>query len=107
MTNIQVRLLAAGIALLAGAHAASTDNLDVNVGLVIILVSGVIFPRRVCSFATVGRRRGRRSQLTNRCPLWSVADWLDDDGASFRSAAADLANDLGAVHQDLTKVSEL
>ena len=41
MTNIQVRLLAAGIALLAGAHAASTDNLDVNVGLAIILVSSV------------------------------------------------------------------
>ena len=43
MTNVQVRLLAAAIALLAGALAASTDNLDVNVGLVIILVSGAIF----------------------------------------------------------------
>ena len=43
MTNVQVRLLAAGIALLAGAHAAGTDNLNVNVGLIIILVSGAIF----------------------------------------------------------------
>ena len=43
MTNVQVRLLAAAIALLAGAVAASTDNLDVNVGIVIILVSGAIF----------------------------------------------------------------
>ena len=43
MTNVQVRLLAAAIALLAGAHAASTDNLDVNVGIVIILLSGAIF----------------------------------------------------------------
>lgn len=43
MTNVQARLLAAGIALLAGAVAASTDNLDVNVGIVIILVSGAMF----------------------------------------------------------------
>ena len=43
MTNVQVRLLAAAIALLAGGTAASTDNLDVNVGLTIILVSGAIF----------------------------------------------------------------
>ena len=43
MTNVQVRLLAAAIALLAGAHAASTDNLDVNVGIAIIVVSGAFF----------------------------------------------------------------
>ena len=43
MTNVQARLLAAAIALLAGAVAAGTDNLDVNVGIVIILVSGAIF----------------------------------------------------------------
>ncbi len=43
MTNVQVRLLAAAIAMLAGAVAASTDNLDVNVGLAIILVSGALF----------------------------------------------------------------
>ncbi len=43
MTNVQVRLLAASIVLLAGAVAAGTDNLDVNVGIVIILVSGAIF----------------------------------------------------------------
>jgi hypothetical protein len=43
MTNVQARLLAAAIALLAGALAASTDNLDVNVGILIIIVSGAIF----------------------------------------------------------------
>ena len=43
MTNVQVRLLAAAIALVAGALAASADSLDVNVGLVIILVSGAVF----------------------------------------------------------------
>ncbi len=43
MTNIQVRLLSASIGLLAGAVAAGTDNLNVNVGIVIILVSGAIF----------------------------------------------------------------
>jgi hypothetical protein len=43
MTNVQVRLLAAAIAMLAGAVAASTDNLDMNVGITIIFVSGVLF----------------------------------------------------------------
>lgn len=43
MTNVQVRLLSASMALLAGAVAASTDNLNVNVGIVIILVSGAMF----------------------------------------------------------------
>ena len=43
MTNVQVRLLASSIALIGGAIAASTDNLNVNVGLAIILVSGAIF----------------------------------------------------------------
>ena len=43
MTNVQARLLGSAIALLAGALAASTDNLDVNVGIAIILVSGAIF----------------------------------------------------------------
>ena len=43
MTNVQVRLLAADIAMLAGAVAASTDNLDINVGITIIFVSGVLF----------------------------------------------------------------
>ncbi len=43
MTNVQARLLAAAIAMLAGAVAASTDNLDVNVGITIIFVSGVLF----------------------------------------------------------------
>ena len=43
MTNVQARLLAAAIALLAGAHAASTDNLEVDIGIAIILVSGAMF----------------------------------------------------------------
>ena len=43
MTNVQVRLLAAAIAMLAGAVAASTDNLDINEGITIIFVSGVLF----------------------------------------------------------------
>ena len=43
VTNVQVRLVASAIALIAGALAASTDNLDVNVGIAIIVVSGAIF----------------------------------------------------------------
>jgi hypothetical protein len=43
VTNVQARLIAAAIALLAGAIAASTSNLDVSVGIGIIFVSGVIF----------------------------------------------------------------
>ena len=43
VTNVQVRLIASAIALIAGALAASTDNLDVNVGFAIIVVSGAIF----------------------------------------------------------------
>ena len=41
MTNPQVRLLAS--AMIAGALASNTDNLNVNVGITIILVSGVLF----------------------------------------------------------------
>jgi len=43
VTNAQARLIATSIALLAGAVAASTDNLDVNVGIAIIVVSGALF----------------------------------------------------------------
>jgi hypothetical protein len=43
MNNPQVRLLASAIAMIAGALAASTDNLNVNVGITIILVSSVLF----------------------------------------------------------------
>ena len=43
MTTPQVRLLASAIAMIAGAVASSTDNLNVNVGITIILVSGVLF----------------------------------------------------------------
>jgi hypothetical protein len=42
MTNPQVRLLDSAIAMIAGGLASSTDNLNVNVGITIILVSGVL-----------------------------------------------------------------
>ncbi len=43
MTNVQVRMLSAAFAMIAGALASSTDNLNVNVGVVIIILSGAIF----------------------------------------------------------------
>jgi len=43
MTNSQVRLLSSAIAMLAGGVIASTNNIDVNVSIVIILVSSAIF----------------------------------------------------------------
>ena len=43
MTNVQVRLLAAAFALIAGALAAGAEDLDINVGITIIIVSGAIF----------------------------------------------------------------
>ena len=42
MSNVQARLLSSALALVAGAIAASTDNLSVNVGISIILISGAI-----------------------------------------------------------------
>ncbi len=43
MTNLQVRLLSSALALLAGAVLANTNNVNVNVSLVIILGSGAFF----------------------------------------------------------------
>ena len=43
MTNSQVRLLSSAIALLAGGVIANTTNIDVNVSIVIILVSSALF----------------------------------------------------------------
>ncbi|MEJ2561019.1 MAG: hypothetical protein P8186_33330 [Anaerolineae bacterium] len=43
MTNTQVRLIASAIALLAGGVIANTTNIDVDVSIAIILVSGAIF----------------------------------------------------------------
>ncbi len=43
MTNVQVRLLAASLAMIAGALAAGSTSLNVNVGLAIIILSGAIF----------------------------------------------------------------
>ena len=43
MTNSQVRLLSTAIVLLAGGVIANTTNIDVNVPIVIILVSSILF----------------------------------------------------------------
>jgi hypothetical protein len=43
MTNAQVRLLASAIALLAGGVIANSNHIDVNVSIVIILISSAIF----------------------------------------------------------------
>lgn len=43
MTDTQARMLGSAIVLVAGAIAASTDNLNVNIGIVIILISGAMF----------------------------------------------------------------
>lgn len=43
MTDSQVRLLASSIALVAGALAAMADNLNVSVGIAIIVIAGAAF----------------------------------------------------------------
>ena len=43
MTNVQVRLVASTIVLVAGGIIANTDNIDVNVSIAIILISFAIF----------------------------------------------------------------
>ena len=43
MTNVQVRMLSSVLALFAGAVLAQTDNIDVNVSIVIILFGSVAF----------------------------------------------------------------
>ncbi len=43
MTNQQARLIGTAIALLGGAVAATTANLDINVGIVIIVIASVLF----------------------------------------------------------------
>jgi hypothetical protein len=42
MTNSQTRLIASSIALLAGAIASLSDNLNVNLSILIILLSGAM-----------------------------------------------------------------
>ena len=42
MTNAQVRMLSSVLALFAGAVLAQSDNINVNVSLVIILVSSAV-----------------------------------------------------------------
>jgi hypothetical protein len=43
MSNSQARLISSAVALLAGGVLANTTNIDVNVSIVIILVSSIIF----------------------------------------------------------------
>jgi len=43
MSNTQVRLIASAIALLAGGIIANSNNIDINVSIVIILISSAIF----------------------------------------------------------------
>lgn len=43
MSNSQVRLLSSAIALLAGGVISQTNNIDVNVGIAIILISSLLF----------------------------------------------------------------
>lgn len=43
MTNIQVRLISAALGLIAGAIVSTTDRVDVNIGLAIIIICGVLF----------------------------------------------------------------
>ncbi len=42
VSNVQARLLSSALGLVAGALAAGTDNLNVNVGIAIILISGAV-----------------------------------------------------------------
>ena len=43
MTNTAGRLIAAAIAMVAGAIACSTENLDINIGIVILFVASALF----------------------------------------------------------------
>ena len=43
MTNTQVRLLSASLVMIAGALATGSASLDVNLGIVIIFLSGEVF----------------------------------------------------------------
>lgn len=43
MTNQQARLIGTAIALVGGGVAVNAENLDINVGITIILISGALF----------------------------------------------------------------
>lgn len=43
MTNNQVRLISCALGLIAGAIVSSTERVDVNVGLAILIICGVLF----------------------------------------------------------------
>ncbi len=64
MTNVQVRMLAAVGALFAGIYAASTDDLDVNVGIVIIVVSADELSRQAFNISGYASNRSSNLSLT-------------------------------------------
>ncbi|MCH8218566.1 MAG: hypothetical protein IH892_17545 [Planctomycetes bacterium] len=43
MTNQQARLIGTAIALVGGGVAVNAENLDINVGITIILITGALF----------------------------------------------------------------
>ena len=43
MTNQQARLIGTAIALVAGGIAANSDQLDINVGIIIVVFAGALF----------------------------------------------------------------
>jgi uncharacterized membrane protein len=42
MTNTQARLIATAIALLAGAIMSTSNNIDINISIAIILIAGIL-----------------------------------------------------------------
>lgn len=43
MTNIQIRLIASAMGLIAGAILSTTERVDINIGLAIVIICGVLF----------------------------------------------------------------
>ena len=43
MTNLQSRLIASAIGMLTGAILCSTDRVDINIGLTILIISAILF----------------------------------------------------------------
>ena len=43
MTNVQARLIGSAIAMVAGAIACATDNLNINVGIAILVIGSALF----------------------------------------------------------------
>jgi hypothetical protein len=80
MINIQVRMLSATVAMIAGALAASTDNLEVDIGIAIILVSGAMF---LADYIRSQRKVQRQPRLA-----WT----LQDKASSAAPSASPVSN---------------